>query len=37
MQKINNLFVSGYLDNSIRIFDLEQKPGAHYVGVIRHH
>jgi len=28
---VNKLFVCGYLDNSLRIFDLETKPGNHCV------
>ena len=31
----NKLYVCGYLDNSLRVFDLEQKPGNHEVAVLQ--
>jgi WD40 repeat protein len=29
--------VCGYLDNSVRVFDLEAKPGSHWVATIKDH
>lgn len=37
VQGMNKLFVCGYLDNSLRIFDLEAKPGMHLIKIVRHH
>lgn len=36
-QSKTRLFVAGYFDNSVKVFDLEGKPGRHHLCTITDH